>query len=128
MNNSEAPVQLNHLPSSKERSMHDYNNEYNCVLHGQALRQLQDTLASVHETVNNIRVEVAGTTAQLKAMNGSVTRVTVQVNDHEDWLKRLQSALDTAKGIGTGATKWISAVMVLSNVLVGAVTYIISRR
>ena len=102
-------------------------NDYNCVLHGQILQQLQETLSDIKDTVSDIRVEVAGTTSQLKAMNGSVARVTAQVNDQESWLKRLQSALDTAKGLGTGAKQWLIAIVFLSNALVGAITYIISK-
>ena len=98
-----------------------------CIFHGQALDRLEKALGAIDTKLSDIRVEVAGTTAQLKQMNGSVTRVTKQVDDHETWLKNLQSALDTAKGFVTGSPKWLSAIMVLSNALAATLTFIIAK-
>lgn len=98
-----------------------------CIFHGHALDRLEKTLGIIDTKLSDIRVEVAGTTAQLKQMNGSVTRVTKQVDDHEDWLRKLQSTADTAKGMGTGAVKWIAAIVVLSNALAAAATFIAVR-
>jgi len=100
---------------------------YNCVLHGQVLERLQETLGLIDGKLSDIRVEVAGTTAQLKQMNGSVTRVTKQVDDHETWLKNLQSALDTAKGFVTGSPKWLGVIVVLSNAIAALSTFILVK-
>lgn len=103
-----------------------YMDNPSCVFHGQVLERLQETLSIIDEKLSDIRIETAGTTAQLKTLNGNVARVTRQVDDHEKWLKNVQSAIDTAKGWGTGARAWIGAIVFLASALAGSITFIIT--
>ena len=101
--------------------------ESNCILHGNTLERLEATLGDIKDSLSNIRVDVGSTSTQLKMMNGSVARAIQSIDEHEKWLKSVQSTLDTAKGLGTGAAKWIGVVVVLSNALVSSIVYALTR-
>ncbi len=99
----------------------------NCILHGNTLDRLEKALEKIHGGIEVLQTQAIETSTQLKFMNGSVTRATEKLKEHEAWLKTLQSAYDTLKGVSTGALKWGTLIVLLTGALASAVTFILTN-